>query len=317
MTQHKLYRPSLVGAWVGAWLCLLTLNFCAFTTFAHPPESAVVPSSTQEGTARYLANEGVLVELDDTKILFDAFFSNSYGNYSLVPEAKVAALHAGTAPYDGIDALFVSHAHGDHFSPEPTLAYLRAQPGVRLFGPVEAIAALKALLPTDDTLATRLTAFTLNPNDTAVTLQVDDIDIEVVAIPHAGGERMAGVRNLVFRVTLNDQLTVVHLGDAAPLVPVFAAQQPHWDKRETHHAFPPYWFFEGADGKRILQKHIRARHSTGVHVPAAARESSTEWRQRLGADLFIEPDEQRTLPITNSFEPTKEYTEETTEELTQ
>jgi len=282
--HRGLHQAALISLYV------FNLIAIAGVAYAHEPNPSV-----QNGAARYLANEGVLVELGDTKILFDAFFSNSYGNYALVPAAKVAALHAGSAPYDGIDALFISHAHGDHFSPAPTLAYMRAQPTVLLFGPAEAVSALQALLPADDPLAKRLTAFTLNPRDAAVTLSVADIDIEVVAIPHAGGERMAGVRNLVFRVTLNDQLTVVHMGDAAPLIPEFAAQQLHWNQRTTNHAFPPYWFFEGPDGKHILDKQIRAHHATGVHVPAAAQGKGDEWRQRLDADLFIEPDEQRTL----------------------
>jgi len=312
MTKHTpnlgggLHRAAIIS------LCVLNLVAFAGVANAHDPASAA-----QTGSARYLANEGVLVELDNTKILFDAFFSNSYGNYILVPAAKVAALHNGTAPYDGIDALFISHAHGDHFSPEPTLAYLRAQPDVLLFGPDTAVTALQALLHANDPVAKRLTAFALNPNDTAATLSVDDIDIEVVAIPHAGGERMAGVRNLVFRVTLNDQLTVVHMGDAAPLIPEFSAQQQHWDKRVTNHAFPPYWFFEGPDGKHILDKNIRAHNSTGVHVPAAAQENADQWRQRLGADLFIEPDEQRTLALKKQVKDSNTDTDTDTREANQ
>jgi len=169
--HRGLHQAALISLYV------FNLIAIAGVAYAHEPNPSV-----QNGAARYLANEGVLVELGDTKILFDAFFSNSYGNYALVPAAKVAALHAGSAPYDGIDALFISHAHGDHFSPAPTLAYMRAQPTVLLFGPAEAVSALQALLPADDPLAKRLTAFTLNPRDAAVTLSVADIDIEVVAI---------------------------------------------------------------------------------------------------------------------------------------
>lgn len=292
MTQQNFSSRLLLGA------LTLCLGWSTTSVQAHGPDKHEAGAyEPKEATARYLANEGVLVELDDTKVLFDAFFSNSYGNYTLVPDAKVEALQAGTAPYDGIDALFISHAHGDHFSPEPTLAYLRAQTSVQLFGPVEAVDALKALIPADDPLAVRLTAFELNPNDAPETLHVDGIDIDVVAIPHAGGKRMEGVRNLVFRVTLNNQLTVVHMGDAAPEIPLFEAQQPHWNQRTTDHAFPPYWFFEAPNGKHILENNIGALISTGVHVPAEATGKGDEWRERLGADLFTDPGEERTLPV--------------------
>jgi len=288
MTQQNFARRIALVA------LMLSLGWTAATVQAHGPQSSDLP---RQATARYLANEGVLIELDDTKVLFDAFFSNSYNNYSLVPDTKVLALQAGTAPYEGIDALFISHAHGDHFSPEPTLAYLRAQSGVHLFGPIEAVDALKALIPEGDSLAKRLTAFTLNPNDPPQNLSIGDIDIDVVAIPHAGGKRMEGVRNLVFRVTLNEALTVVHMGDAAPEIPLFEAQQRHWNYRTTDHAFPPYWFFEAPDGEHILENNIGALNTTGVHVPAKATGKGDEWRERLGADLFTDPGEERTLPV--------------------
>ena len=72
--------------------------------------------------ARFLANEAVLISHGDLKVLFDAFYSSSFGTLLLVPEPTVHALMAGEPPYDGIDALFVSHVHGDHFTAAPTLA---------------------------------------------------------------------------------------------------------------------------------------------------------------------------------------------------
>lgn len=286
-----------------ACVALLLLVQSPWSAHAHSHDTTASPDGAtpavveplQNGTAYYLANEGVLVELGEVKVLFDAFFSNGYGNYSLVPQPSVAALNAGTPPYDGIDALFISHAHGDHFSPKPTLAWLRAQPNARLIGPKEAVQALLALVDDEDPISKRLTALELSPGDAPKKISIADIEVEVVAIPHAGGKRMAEVRNLVFRVTLNDQLTVLHMGDAAPETQAFAAQQPHWDERTTHHAFPPYWFFEAPDGKRILTNHLRPNHSTGVHVPAAATGNGDEWRERLDADLFTDPGEQRTL----------------------
>ncbi len=284
------------------WVALVLLVQTPLLAYAHSHDTATSPGAAaavaeplQNGTAYYLANEGVLVKLGEVKVLFDAFFSNGYGNYSLVPESSVAALNAGTPPYDGIDALFISHAHGDHFSPEPTLAWLRAQPDTRLVGPKEAVQALLALVEDDDPISQRLTALELSPGDAPEKVTIADIDVEVVAIPHAGGKRMAEVRNLVFRVTLSNQLTVLHMGDAAPETRAFAAQQSHWDERTTHHAFPPYWFFEAPGGKRILTNHLRPNHSTGVHVPAAATGNGDEWRERLGGDLFTDPGDQRTL----------------------
>jgi len=84
--------------------------------------------------ATYLGNEGVMVARGDTRILFDAFYSDSYSRYTLVPKEIAEAMLAGEAPYDGIDAIFVSHVHGDHFTAGPAVTYLRAHPQVQLYG---------------------------------------------------------------------------------------------------------------------------------------------------------------------------------------
>ena len=58
--------------------------------------------------AHYLANEGVLITNGEVKVLFDPLFDNSYGLYQLLPTDMQEALFAGTPPYDGIDAIFIS-----------------------------------------------------------------------------------------------------------------------------------------------------------------------------------------------------------------
>ena len=256
----------------------------AGTASAHEPSA--------EG--RYLGNEGILVTACGSKILFDAFYEDSYGQYLLVPDRIRAGLMAGEPPYDDVDALFVSHVHGDHFSPAPTLAYLRAQPDVRLFGTSQVVAALEtATAGQEPELMARVTAIDAAPGDAAQTATLAGLFVDVVAIPHAGGARMADIENLAFRVTLSDSLTVLHLGDAVADTQLFAARQPHWDARAVHVAFPPYWFFLQEEGRRVLQTHIRADKSVGVHVPAAARGQGDAWREEVDGDLFTDPGETR------------------------
>ena len=59
------------------------------------------------GAARYLGNEGVLVTLGEVKVLFDAFYADSYGSYVLVSESDREKLMNDKPPFDGIDAIFV------------------------------------------------------------------------------------------------------------------------------------------------------------------------------------------------------------------
>lgn len=89
--------------------------------------------------ATYLGNEGVMVNNEGVKILFDPFFHNSYGHYTLVPDQIRKAIFANEAPYNDIKALFISHAHEDHFDKNDVLAYLLANKKVKLVAPGQAV----------------------------------------------------------------------------------------------------------------------------------------------------------------------------------
>jgi len=251
------------------------------------------------GQVSYLGNEGILVSACDTKVLFDAFYDDDYGQYVLVPTAVRDDLLAGTPPYDDVDAVFVSHGHGDHFTAEPALAYLRAHSDVTLFGPQQVLDALrKAAGPADDELLSRVVAFDIKPGAPPETLTVDQLTIDVVATPHSGGARMAGINNLVFRVTLEQSATVMHLGDSVADDAVFSRQQEHWDARHSHAAFPPYWFLLDEDGRRVLDNRIRADQVVGIHVPAKAVGQGDAWREQINGDLFTDPGETRVISST-------------------
>ena len=252
-----------------------------------PPRKAI-----EQGCARYLGNEGVLISSGDHKVLIDAFYADSYGTYLLVPEGMRDAMMAGAPPFDGVDAILFSHIHGDHFSAEPTLAYLRAHPEVDVFASGQVIDALVAAgAPRDD----RLVRFDLDAEDAARSAQVGPIAIEAVRIPHAGGARRAAIENLAFRVSLDGALVALHLGDADPADRHFAPHQDHWDARALDVAFPPYWFFDSPAGRRIVQERLRPKQAVGVHVPAAAAGMGDAWRAKYRADLFTDPGESRSI----------------------
>lgn len=264
---------------------ILFVTIATHQTVAHDVDSS----------ARYLGNEGVLVVHDDLKILFDAFYTDSHGQYVLVDPGTQKAIKAGQKPYDGIDAVFVSHAHGDHFSVEPTLDYLAAHPAVCLFVPEQVADLLRAELPHDDLRLKQIFSFDVAPGDAAQKHRMGKLLIEAVNVPHSGGKRMAGISNLVFRVTLGDWPTVMHMGDAGPDEAYFASLQSHWDARSTDLALPPYWFFLDSSGVVILDSMIKPRQSVGIHVPAEAIGHGAAWRKRAGGDLFTDPGEWRSI----------------------
>lgn len=258
---------------------------------AHSPEEL---AGERGGCAKYLGNEAVLISSGGMKILFDAFYTNSYGQYALVPDTLQKALIAGEAPFDNIDAVFVSHIHGDHFSVEPTLDYLRAQTSVKLFAAKQVVDVLIAA-GAEEQVIERLVPFAIEAGDPAQTAELGSISIDVVRIPHAGGERRADIENLAFRVALDEQVTVLHMGDADPNDQHFAPHQAHWDAKALDVAFPPYWFFASPAGRSIVDDRLKPAEAIGVHVPIAAADNAAEWKSRAGADLFTTPGETRDL----------------------
>lgn len=246
--------------------------------------------------ATYLGNEGVMVVRGNTKVVFDAFYSNSYGQYTLVPAEISEAMLAGAAPYDGIDAVFVSHVHGDHFTAGPAIAYLRAQPQVQLYGTGQIREAiLETGVDAKDPIFERIHTYSLKPEDEAIELSLDDLIIEAAAIPHSGGEQMADIDNLAWRVTLDAKTTVIHLGDAGPVIADFERHRPFFENRKSHVACVPYWLFLDKTGVSIIENYIAADQAIGVHVPASATGKGEETRAQLGADAFTDPGETREI----------------------
>jgi L-ascorbate metabolism protein UlaG (beta-lactamase superfamily) len=258
-------------------------------------------SGDHSAVAQYMANEGVMVTQGETKVLFDPLFRNAYGRYQLLPEAMEKALFAGIPPFDGVDAVFISHYHGDHFSPQDILELMKAHPGIRLYAPAQAVTGLREIAAQQDQVVfDRVTAVELAYKDSPVSLEMEGLLIEAVRIPHSGWPTgRLEVENISWRVTLNDSTTVLHMGDADPNDVHFERDAAYWDKRHTHLALPPYWFFSSTYGGDILDNRIKPGHSVGIHVPVSiSRNPALRPKELQGFDLFTEPGEQREIQLT-------------------
>jgi L-ascorbate metabolism protein UlaG (beta-lactamase superfamily) len=238
---------------------LILLSLLSATSFADGEET---------WRAHYLANSGVMIARGDTKILFDPFFRNDYGQYDLVPAETEAAIFAGSPPWDGIDAIFISHHHGDHFDPKVVMQFLNEWPAVNLYAPRQAVDAMLSMdeVP-GEVLLNRVHGLALEHDSAAVSLEMDGLLIEAVRIAHGGWpDRNAEVENIVFRVTLDNATTVMHLGDADASKELYAPHESHWRARETDLALVPVWVMLTDKGRFVLQEHIDAEHEIGIHV---------------------------------------------------
>ncbi|MEL6861207.1 MAG: MBL fold metallo-hydrolase [Pseudomonadota bacterium] len=238
----------------------------------------------------YLGNEGIMVSDGHTTVLFDPLYPNGFGTYQMVPEAMREDLMAGVAPYDNVDAIFVSHMHPDHFSIGEIIAYMEAHDQVRVYAPAQAVDLMKQEAPASD-IFERVTPISLERLDAPLSFGHGSLAIDVVRIPHAGWPGRADVSNLVWRVTLEDGITVMHLGDADPRDEHFAPHDAHWMVKRTDATYPPYWFFTMGEGPQILSTRLNTLRSTGIHVPIELPVDLFV----SGADFFHQPGETRLL----------------------
>lgn len=250
-----------------------------------------------DSNATYIANEAILVQHGDKKVLFDPFFHQNFGLYQLVPEVLKKQIFAAQAPYDNIDAIVISHAHGDHFAADEVLKYLQKYKDTQLIAPKQAIDQLLVLHGADE-IKQQLTGVKLAFNEAPKNLQVAGLIVEAVRIPHAGWPSRADIENIVFRITLgkadlksDTPLSVMHMGDADPDDNHYLPYKSHWQARKTDVAFPPYWFYSSLEGNYILEELINAKRSIGIHVPMKVPKLLKD----SGKDYFSVPGETRSL----------------------
>ena len=257
--------------------------------------AASVAFAQDESSIQYLANEGVMVKHAETSILFDPLFNNSYGQYQLVPSEMRAAIMAGRAPYDGVDAVFISHYHDDHFSAADVLQLMKAQTSIHLYAPTQAVVAMREIAAdSDEQLFERVTGLDLAYGDSPVSIRTENLTIDAAYIPHSGWPTArTDVQNIVFRVALDGSSTVMHMGDADARIVHFAADEEYWEEEQVDLALPPYWFFASDDGREILESSISIRHSIGIHVPDKFSNPENVPAGLSQYDIFTRPGEGR------------------------
>ena len=256
---------------------------------------ASVAFGQDESSVQYLANEGVMVTHGETSILFDPLFNNSYGQYQLVPREMREAIMTGAPPYDSVDAVFVSHYHEDHFSAADILQLLKSRSGIHLYAPTQAVIALRKIAAEgDENIFERVTGLDLEYGDSPVSIRTENLAIDAVIVPHSGWPTArTDVQNIVFRVTLDDSGTVMHMGDADARIVHFAADEEYWEEVRVHLALPPYWFFGSGDGREILEERINIQHSIGIHVPDLYANPANVPAGLSRHELFTRPGEGR------------------------
>ncbi len=149
----------------------------------------------------YVGNSGFLINIGDKKILIDALFKGFKGNYNL-PQKIQDKLTLVQAPFDDVDLILVTHAHGDHVDPDMVRQHLQNNPKAIFVSTQQMVNALNGF--TDRCIA-------FNPTkEKSESKVINDISIETFYLPHGPNSKII---NIGFLVSVNG-VTFFQSGDA-------------------------------------------------------------------------------------------------------
>lgn len=227
----------------------------------------------------FVANEGVLIELGERRVLIDGLHRPYQPIYGTLPEGVAADFEAAAPPFGGIDLILVSHRHRDHFHPEAVARYLRASGGTRL---VSSPQVVRETLVEGADLTGRV-AEVLPGRGESVSRSFGDLRVEFLGLPHGGG-RHREIQNLGHLVELGGR-RILHLGDAH--LDADAFEMLDLASRGVDVAFIPYWYLLEDEGRALVDRLIDPGRIVAVHVPPDEVDAVRDRVSRVYPDAVV------------------------------
>jgi L-ascorbate metabolism protein UlaG (beta-lactamase superfamily) len=235
------------------------------------------PAAPSVNTATAILNAGVMAEMgsveeERAKFLFDPLYDDHFGSLEELTPELIEAIVTGAAPYDGVDAVFVSHAHGDHFSASLLARMLGEQSDLVLVMPQQALTRLTEHPLWDPMMEERVRTIALENGEASETFEIAGAQIEAFRSPHNGWpERHAEVHNITYRVSIPTSVgmaaRVMHVGDADPGPEHYAELDAFLKARRTSLAMVPFWFYSESDVDALVDETLNAESVVAMHVP--------------------------------------------------
>jgi ankyrin repeat protein/L-ascorbate metabolism protein UlaG (beta-lactamase superfamily) len=178
-------------------IIFLLLIFICVSSYAQPARVEVT----------YVGNAGFLINIGDKKILTDALFKGFEGSYQL-PQEVQDKLRLAQAPFDDVDLILVTHAHGDHIDPDMVNQHMHNNPGA-IFGSTRQLVDALNAVDTLDVFKERRIPFDPVKGGSEVK-DIGGISIETFYLPHGTDARII---NIGFLISVNG-ITLFQTGDA-------------------------------------------------------------------------------------------------------
>ncbi|UCE41422.1 MAG: MBL fold metallo-hydrolase [Candidatus Aminicenantes bacterium] len=209
----------------------------------------------------YLGNEGILITAGSNKVLIDALFDNPNPNYRSPSEDMLERMLSGTAPFDNVDLVLVTHNHPDHFSPGFAAQFMENNPNAQLMAAKDTVTAMKDNIKDWGQVQDRVFSFDLEPGETAEKT-VGEIAVKMFRTLHSGD--LESPHNLMYLIKM-DGRSIFHEGDSAGKMETFEAFD--FSKENIDLALVHFWFPLYPHGQKIILDVLRPEHVGLIHLP--------------------------------------------------
>jgi len=209
----------------------------------------------------YIANEGFMVAMGDTKVLIDAFPRSKY--YLNPSDTLAAKVMAGIPPFDNVDYVLVTHDHADHFNAEMMSHFLLNHPAAELI----ASSVTCSRLIGDSLEARRHAGIDLTMGQHR-TIRGDKAEIMVLRLDHGGS---ADISNFAYVVRSNGY-TMMHVGDARLSYNEEYLRAVDWSSYGVDLLFMEY-FDHSSQTQEIIERMMKPKHVILMHIPPGEEDS--------------------------------------------
>lgn len=242
----------------------------------------------------YIANEGVLIDTHQKKVLIDALFDNPNPNYNVPSKDMLEGMQSGKAPFDNVDLVLVTHNHPDHFSPSFAARFMENNAGTLLIAAVDAVDAMKDNVREWEHVQDRVFSFDLKPGETAEK-SANGISVRLFRTLHSGD--LESPHNLMYLIKMNGR-TIFHEGDSDGKLSSF--KNFSLDKEKIDLALVHFWFPLNPEGERIIQEILKPGHVGLIHLPKRLESDAPDKIDKVKSHykdifLFIKQGEKKIL----------------------
>ena len=235
---------------------------------------AAGPAALADVTITQLANGGVILSEEGSRVMIDGMVVEPYSVYAGLPPQAAADFAAASGVFAGIDLVLASHRHHDHNQPAFACEFMQKSSGSELVTSAEVVALMREKCRSFVTGSKRVRTVDPQPGQPVVVEKAGG-RVTLYLLSH-GKRKYAKIENFAHLVELGG-LRCLHIADAA--IDPEAFELAGLADVEADVAFIPAWFFQPGPGAAVVEAYMDAPLKVAVQVPP---DEMAEARRFLG-----------------------------------